>query len=247
MTTPAHTVEYTCPFFGQRIGQAPQYQCLYPPTPECNTPVTVDDVKYCSSPVTQCNSRTSPSQVFVGTFYLTPAESLYHGSPALFNPPYLPYNYENRFSPKTNFPMYYATKGKDPHTGEAKEFGFMYEYKIRPEMFTQHGGIPNVVFMCGRVFDAIGLYRQEILGGSDIKTLTAKIPNQARANYGNDDLEMAASCLGYNGLFFPGHEYQILLCRRTVASFLQLHKIYRVRKNPKGGYITEELMVTPSS
>ncbi|MDD4930692.1 MAG: opioid growth factor receptor-related protein [Candidatus Colwellbacteria bacterium] len=183
------------------------------------------------------------------TLNLTPEQSLFHGSPTLFEAPYLPRNIENRFSCETKFPLYYATKSCSTISpGE----GYLYEYKISEWAKKEHGGIPNFLHLQGNIHESMKHYIDMMLQEPEIHHFTddeirRNMPYgfmSSRVNSSQNDLELACVCrTKYNGIYVPGYENQLLICGRGRPQWLEIHNIFKVVKG-KDGKITSTLFQT---
>lgn len=184
------------------------------------------------------------SSIDTVTLTLKPNQSLFHGSPTLFAPPYLPHNIENRFSCETKFPLYYATKSCSSSPGE----GYLYEYKIADWAKKTHGGIPEFIFLQGDdLHDSmqhyISMMKQEpVVHRFTDDEIRQNMPHgfeYSRVNAATqNDLELACICrTKYNGIYVPKYENQLLICGRGRPQWLEIHNIFRAVKG-KDGKIT---------
>lgn len=174
------------------------------------------------------------------TFSLKQNQSLFHGSPTLFDPPYLPRNIENRFSYNTDFPLYYATKSCSVSPDE----GYLYEYKISDWAKKEYGGIPEFLFLQGNnIHEAmehyIAMMIQEPVIHSftddEIRRNTIHEFETTRTNPSQNDLELACICrTKYNGIYVPKYENQILICGSRRHQWLEISNIFKAVKGVKG-------------
>jgi len=182
------------------------------------------------------------------TLTLQPDQSLFHGSPVLFEYPHLPRNIENRFSCEKTFPLYYATKSCSSSPGE----GYMYEYKIDDDVVKKHGGgggIPEFIFLTGSANDSINhyismMYSEPIVHDftdNEIRnnTSTSTRRGLVRTNQSQNDLELG--CIArtkYNGIYVPGYENQLLICGERRPQWLKIVNIFRVVKGSDGKIVS---------
>lgn len=176
-----------------------------------------------SIPFLTCDSKSAPS-IFTSTFLLSPSQSLFHGSKHLFEDPYMLKNHDNRLTPTFNIAASFASR----RSTDIKREGYIYEYKILPAIYKRYGGIPDIVFVCGKWSEVSSLVPSALRRpGPPVHELSG--PAQERmntSNTGQEDALLLEACLNWNGLYFPSYENQILMCGHHIRDYLVPHRIF---------------------
>lgn len=160
----------------------------------------------------QCGSNDSQGAfITVGTLQV---DTLFHGSPYLFMPPFLPTTKEVSFSPWTSIPFHWSQK-IETLDDTAR---YVYEYRVKKEVLLKYHGIPNILSFCGSATSIIE-------AGADSKlTLSDRL---AKVCHENQHL----------GWFYPVYESQVLLCASTVKDILEINRIYQAYKFKSKKYL----------
>lgn len=168
-----------------------------------------------------------------GTFPMKETTYLYHGSSILFKSPYELNQIDNRLSPSPNIPALFATK--------LNGFGFIYEYKGTDKTL-KIGGIPNLLFACGKFSTIQSKLEEELDNLCKTHGCFKKIEDDyQRLNYSGYDSIIKKICYTpYNGLFIPGYENQLVLCRNK--GFLQINNIYFITRYLSNKYFNFKII-----
>jgi hypothetical protein len=187
--------------------------------------------KFASQSVEDTGAFKMGKDVTIGVFKMTENDFLYHGSPYLFDEPFLLKHYDNRLTTSINFAKYYATKHY-----HWEHIGFVYKYRLKKEYIEKYGGIPNMILMNDNYFDGMKKVK-EIIKKEKVESLNnnIKLQYKYKINFAHDDNDFINIChTNFNGIYIPCHENQLILCGSTneikKEIFLEIDSIYKVKK-----------------
>lgn len=195
---------------------------------------TYQDRFHSKKPAQKCVKGPKNENIFKGTFSMGSGDYLYHGSPDFFGWPFDLQNIDNRLSPSMNIAFQYATKKP---IGERE--GFVYQYVLNPSLVDIYGGIPNVLFACGRWSEISDRVEQELKNPRKIlpRWQDSKYYSPAslfKPQNTRPDVELLYKFMtmtNYWGVYTPGYENQIVL--RPTKNLLKCVGVYFVKKEPR--------------
>lgn len=197
-----------------------QYRCLSPDGNE------VQPARYCTT------DSSKPAEFFLGTLYVPDNVYLYHGSIALFEPPFVVQSYANSLTPVLGWAAYYATRAQ----GE----GYVYEYSV------PRGAIPNMLFACGSFsqLQAEQWIRNYLHAqGEDFDAILASEGLEQRKTLYtaiSSDPYLALVCASKRplaGISLLNYERQIRLCRSAAEDYLETHRVWHALRSRVSGAI----------